>query len=459
MQIWLDGIANTNKNIEQLGQLVRYSWRFCALVAIVAGGINTAAAGVVADGSGLFKVPIIIPGPDLAPLYGCDLKKFTAMRFVKRGKKLLEDFVPLQFDQRNTEGNYVLPNGLGYTRNSDDGLLDDNDELSFMGTDTGDQAPKTHPDFGSRSVYEIQLTDPTTKKQQYFYLVYDPIRALPRSHKYYVAFDPKKNRVVTLRYEYIFQADNYLLPKTVRIGGQNILSEAEYLYYFDIPYFPNVTFRSSDFRALLEEWRVGPIRAILAIGIRYKVFFMEVKTSLFSEISFFLNQVTFPTVVDFPVDGSKVFNPGTGIYYGFNFFGATYDTNLRLLTKVAEMKQINQAGLRMPYIKGRQRDTEVFVRLNPDFDKDTQKILEPQVYDRSKNPSKAVLKSRSWLADTKTPLGIYVDLSGAKKRKYTVVCDFFFENRRYAAHGADYFKNYQKPTVKVRQVQGQACRR
>ncbi len=399
----------------------------------------------------LYRLPIIIKGKALPDMLGYPIKHYAAFQFkiTSDGKKNFSP-IPFQIDEVNRNGNYVLENGIGYTRNTDDGYFDKNDELVIMGTDLGEKVPSKNDLPKGLPIHEVKVSQPNGEKALYFYMVYDPMHKLDRSTVTYVKFDKEMHIIRTNQYAYYFKPDNYLLMDKVVFGNKEVLSGSQYLYFLNFKYFFAMTFRSKEFGAFLEEWRVGPIRAILAIGVSYKTLFKELKTNLFSEVSFFVNQVTFPTTIEFPFDASTYFHPASGIFYGIHLKGGTYETNVPHLTTPEKAKRIKNSFGKYPYIIGKKDSSTVFVRMYLENDV-VETIIEPQLYDVKRPPAGEVLDSRSWLGDVKTPLGLFIDLSTAQKREYHLNVDFFFDANRYK-DSKKYFINYRKPSVKSARV-------
>jgi len=400
-----------------------------------------------------FKLPIIIKANKLSGMHGFPIKYYAVICFTHPDKGNKPYPIPFQFDEVNDEGNYVLENGLGYTRGTDDGYLDDNDELVVMGNDLGykwNQKGKFpfSPMFGlSMPVFEIRFKSLTSTQKRYAYVVFDPNNNVPRSKKKYVIFDKENHFVKTSKYSYHFKKDNYLLMDKVLFGRKKVLKGAQYIYYFDGPLFFDFTFRSDEFKAYLEEWRVGPVRAILAIGMSYKAYFKEIKTSMFSEISFFLNRASFPTIIEFPIDVSRYFNRSTGIFYGLHLQDTDYKTNINYLTPPEKTKFFKNSPNKVPYLIGKKDEGFIFVRvlLGRNI---IDSIYEPQLFDKNRSMTKEIINSRPWVAGVKTPIGMFFDISEAKKKKYYLDVDFYFDTKSNSKQ-EEYYKNYQDPLIQV----------
>ena len=142
--------------------------------------------------------PVVVSGRECG-LTGKALANYGLYAF--REQKLLP--VPFQIDEKNDGGEFILKNGKQLSRDSDNGLFDDNDELVFMAMDTGHKlSDKELLPKSSTACVELEITDPVTKEHAWVY---------------FLTFDtpPEKSPV-----DYVFYDDRNLTFSTGNYSGQ-----------------------------------------------------------------------------------------------------------------------------------------------------------------------------------------------------------------------------------------------
>ena len=97
---------------------------------------------------------IVINGSDAALLVG---QKLTDFRLYSCKKEVCKQ-VPFQIDKLDVMGRYVFPGDKNADRDGD--ALDENDEIVFMISDTGDRMPKSFKPENSVKGVEIEVRDP-----------------------------------------------------------------------------------------------------------------------------------------------------------------------------------------------------------------------------------------------------------------------------------------------------------
>ncbi|GAB4530998.1 MAG: hypothetical protein Kow0063_09710 [Anaerolineae bacterium] len=109
--------------------------------------------------------PVIIQGSRVSALIGAPTNRLYVYTFT--GDTRNSTPIPAQVDEVTGDGDYT---------NSEDGVLDANDEIVFMAGDTGDQPSDTSSldswaEIDTSSWYEIEVVDPTSGKKGWAYLV------------------------------------------------------------------------------------------------------------------------------------------------------------------------------------------------------------------------------------------------------------------------------------------------
>ena len=145
----------------------------------------------------------VITGASLKDVLGKEFKNYSVMAVVNG----VVSPIPFQFDERNEKSFLFVPGG----RLSIDGtenILDAQDELAFMYTDTGVQAsPEQLGLVSGEVVSEIKVDDPAAGVVGYAYLVKGNSQ---RSDRYYTNFNKETGRVETEKYSLDIDPDNLL---------------------------------------------------------------------------------------------------------------------------------------------------------------------------------------------------------------------------------------------------------
>lgn len=158
--------------------------------------------------------PVIVTGNELDIFHGVPFNELFVYRYTKSTDEWTQ--IPFQFDDVNANKEYF---------DEDDGILDEDDELSFMAEDMGDQATPGDwiLDSDSRSYhrYEIRTTDPLTSNQAWIYIY--------RSHSLTIEFtndyiDSTADHIVSDIYTLGFLDNDVLLDElyiSTTGGGNN----------------------------------------------------------------------------------------------------------------------------------------------------------------------------------------------------------------------------------------------
>ncbi|MFZ5562800.1 MAG: hypothetical protein ACOZBW_02025, partial [Thermodesulfobacteriota bacterium] len=138
--------------------------------------------------------------------------------------------VPVQIDEKNTDGKFVLTKGKNRSTDSDSGRFDENDELVFMAADTGDRlSDKALLPQGARAWAELEVTDPATGKKAWAYLAAFNGRPPEKSPIDYVSYDDDPASFSTRNYSGRFDNDHpvgasrYAFEKGVGGNGDDFI--------------------------------------------------------------------------------------------------------------------------------------------------------------------------------------------------------------------------------------------
>lgn len=242
--------------------------------------------------------------------------------------------IPFQIDEVNEIGDHILDQGPLQNASSSNRIFDGLDELAFMGNDVGPIGePKVWPNGQKpHQLFEIRFTNPRitqgSREGAVYLAVYQ--KSPPATNVTpYVMFDQNQGRVTTSRYQYDFDTRNYLVVRKVSMFKPDptnaqappitvpLLDSSTFFLKGDFKYFLTVTGNHRSINSQLEAWKSGPVRTIVRVAFTYSIMKINFSIGMYTEISFLPNSVILPAVIQYPIDGRKVFNKGSGFYYGF----------------------------------------------------------------------------------------------------------------------------------------------
>lgn len=390
-----------------------------------------------------YRFPIVLnPAPEMM---GVSVDKFEAWSFGK-GKW---SQIALQIDEKNDEGSYVLEGGMPFTKGTDDGLTDRNDEISLRGTQLGESF--------SRSQVPIHIRDRLTAFQRLDVCVgsvysgsvligwgRDKVARL----NWAPLFNEISKTVVTPAYRYVFNRPRPMLVGEVflKSQGKEFPVFADSIFMMPIvPRFwmlPGTRFDETDFTSEIECWRSGPVRSIVAVGAKMNKFFSIVKLHLFSELIFYDDFFQIPTEIEMIFNASRFLTYGSGLAYILRYpEGGTWtlSSNLVELPKSSDLGAGSADG--HPLQTARQASPEgVFraVGTRPEGSFLAQVRVDPKAIDVVPPPfiipegffDKEPWRSEwSWLKGTKGNLGVFLDISAVPKGVYDFALDLMLSDR------------------------------
>ncbi len=235
--------------------------------------------------------------------------------------------IPVQVDEVNARGDFVLEGGQPFTANTDDGFVDENDELVLMLDDLGDvfTAEQVTSELTKGAAFAQKLVacaDGVVLGHALIVGYLSPGAATTFAPA--VAFDPEAASVRTQHYFYQFSREN-----ASTLGQVDLFDGKEYRPAilrggFLMPmrtrwYLPNWVLTDADVRSEIESWRIGPVRSIVAVGAKFKGFLSLLDLHLFSELIFYPRSLRIPTVVEFVFSPRKHLQAGSGVAYALEF--------------------------------------------------------------------------------------------------------------------------------------------
>lgn len=233
-----------------------------ALVSGIVGGMPLAHADVAAKTLTRFHDPVIVETAGLASLR--DHQTTNYRLFSSRSGTLVP--IPFQFDQRDDEGEMVLP----AADEPPDFAFDDNDELVFMAKDTGDRVSLEALPAGNDSAAEIEVKDTVDGGVGWVYLVHFSEHPPAPSPEVYATFDSALNQARSLFYtiDYAPGRNYFTAVRISAAAGGNGQSLVDRMTVDVNPTFSMLLtswsphFTEESFAVSTDGLKNGPVRAI-----------------------------------------------------------------------------------------------------------------------------------------------------------------------------------------------------
>jgi len=402
-------------------------------------GSAATACGVNTPRRAMVRFPIVFRANDA--LMGAPLSRLEAWKL--SGKSWRQ--VPLQIDEVDQDGSYVLEQGLTFTKYNDDGLLDGNDELSVLGASLGAEFKrKTVPQHVVNRFSRFQRVDFCGTDGAYLgSLLIGQTHELAFVPNYTALFSRDSGDVVTSKYHYSFRQDQPMLIGDVKIktsqGEKDVFSGSSFVMPI-LPrlfFLPSFYFGESDFKSEIESWRSGPVRSIVAVGAKLRKFFSLIDLHLFSELVFYDDYFQIPTKIEFIFDPSKYLERGSGLAYILKYpEGVNWElsSNLEPLPwKGPLMLDPTHSAFERSSdgsfaVKGSSSLGSFIAAVR--VDKKALKLAPPP-YLASKNDftSEQARKSWPWLEKYMGSLGVFIEISGVTRGSYDFALDVALSNQ------------------------------
>ncbi len=184
--------------------------------------------------------------------------------------------VPYQIDEITENGDWVLPSKSPYLsekqakkskliKDDPPEVMDENDELVFMITDTGDRVASSLWPVGWLYADEITLTDSLTNEQSWVYLLTfcNPPKPSPLDYVAYRLPPNKKDRihtdVFTLGFSHIVPISH---DYSAFNDGDNVFDRLKIRLFFRVFRFVKFDRNENDMASMLWQYKDGPIRVV-----------------------------------------------------------------------------------------------------------------------------------------------------------------------------------------------------
>lgn len=397
----------------------------------------------------IHKAPIIIQGKQIRQVSNYPIDTYRLFRTSPQGEAVP---IPFQIDEINEFGDYILSEGGTIPGETGNGIFDQQDEIAIMGDDVGPlQKPTIWPQgLAPNILFEINLSftggqNPMGDNTGAVYLGIYFKPAPPLSTKRYVIFNRREGEVVTSRYNYQFDLQNYLVVRGVDMlpakkepssKPERILDSSTFYMKADLKYFLTVEVNHRSVKSAIEAFKVGPVRSIVRVTFFYTLLKLNFELGMYTEVSFFSNSVILPAVMYNPLDGPKSLNSGSGFYYGFSLVQNPGDINVEtnmLPYKESGFLDFFKSGNKINplyWISASAKDRMMYVEINPSAQMQKDGIA-PMFYLEKK--SAAEIKDRgstspSPLGKSPVNMGLFFDLTKFNEGDHFMAFRLFFEN-------------------------------
>lgn len=383
-----------------------------------------------------YPYPVVLKGPP--ELRGVLVKLLSGTVF--RGGKWTD--IPIQVEEVNAAGDYVLADGLPFTRDTDDGLFDVEDEVALMGDDLGDDfAIEDVPqEIRERASANWKLTFCRGANVIGSMLLQSRFSEPLTATRKYVTFNQAENSVSSDLYEYRFHGKNPVLLGEVALINDgkktSVIESSQFLMPLRTPFFmPNMTFRDNDFTSVIESWQSGPVRTIIAVGVKYTSFLSLFKLHLFSELVFYRNRFVIPTKIEFVFSPKSFLKPGSGVAYTLKLpaeQGWRFESNLAAVPMVGPDRYFEKgpraSSQESFYAVAHGRDGSLVARVSVD---EKAKAMVPMPIMLRAEDFSSVKKQEvwPWLARQNGDLGVFIDFSNVEKGMYNFGLDLLLSSK------------------------------
>ncbi len=372
-----------------------------------------------------FDMPVVVTGP--VYFIGNEIGLIGAYAFARDKKSW--NRIPIQVDERNSNGDLVLSEGLPFTKATDNGIFDQNDEVITNLENWGDdfkeaQIPSNIAAYFSNS-WKLHLCS----GRAYAGTILIGILRTPNYERHVppVKFDLTQQFVGSQVYRYQFNRKRAALLGQVflKSGGREtaVFESSNFRMPLVTPWYaPDLNLSDDSFVSEIESWQEGPLRTVVAVGVKFRNFLSIFDFHMFSELVFYKSSFQIPTKIEFKFDPKSYLKPGSGIAYAVKLTDPkswSISTNLMDLPLSAEATQLSTALQRRTIYtaEGRSADMNFAMRV----------MVDPKAASQTSPPyfiSAATLLDQNRLSawqgfkGLSGDLGIFIDFSGVSAGLY-----------------------------------------
>ena len=388
----------------------------------------------------IHSLPIIIPAQLIRSVQYHPLGMYRVFRSTKDGTAVQ---IPFQIDEKDRYGDYILDEGPYPNTHFSNGIFDFQDELTIMGNDVGViKIPDKWQQKPPSVLYEVIFKDKNSRPKGAIYIgaYFNEPPPVPKTR--YISFNLKNAEIITSRYKYRFNHDNYLVVRGVDIHNKKsgmthpLIDSSTLFLRADLKYFLTLDINQEDIESELEAYKRGPIRCIARVNFNYKILKLNFDLGMYTEVSFFSNSVVLPAIVDNPLDGKKILNKGSQFYYGFAFIDNPWtlkiETNMREYgsNPIMDLLQKNRQVQNNYWFTAMSRNYMIHVQMQPSNEMKRSGNI-PLFY-RENTPARELRQrddDAEELGESPVNLAISVDLSSFSEGVHNIAIRLFVENK------------------------------
>ncbi len=391
-----------------------------------------------------YRFPIVLSGN--LPIAGHDVRNLIALSWQNRKWQR----IPIQIDQRNAKDEYVLADGLPFTKDSDDFFFDANDELVFAGRHLGQSFTKkdlqhiTAQSWLKNAANVWQINTCQNKK----FLGALLLASVPNTPKLRsaaaVVFDEVQKKVTSPYYRYEFHDKKAALLGKIFLkdGTKEVeaIASSSFMMIAKLPWFlPNMQLDENSFESEIESWQSGPVRTIVAVGVKFKNFLSFLNLHMFSELVFYEGLFQIPTEIHFPIEAKKLLKPGSGLAYAIHFWRPDdwkIETNMTRLPPrdpqwvVDHVQELSPQKLYFARGTHSSREWSFMTKVRVD-EKAVRSFPPPLLLQRADFEDKNIAMHWPWVRQLKGDWGVFLDLSKVNRGVYDFGLDLVLRTEAY----------------------------
>jgi len=248
-----------------------------------------------------------------------------------------------------------------------------------------------------------------------------------------VAFDSDRGVVETDGYRYEFNKDRAALLGQVFLKSngkaEKVFESSTFTMPMRTPWFvPDLTLDESHFTSTIESWQSGPVRTVVAVGVKMKKFFSVLNLHLFSELVFYPSSFQIPTKVEFIFSPNSFLSAGSGVAYAVKIADAAQWDIQTNLPPLADLSREAVGTTRAPFVASGNKGTSQFsMRVMVD-EKAERNSQAPRSFRKNDMQSGELRRHHPWLKKMDGDWGVFVDFSGLGKGLYDFGLDLILSS-------------------------------
>ena len=248
---------------------------------------------------------MVIEGKVLKNSDGKEIKNLRLLAFFEGEMKT----IPYQIDEKDPDGGYVMVRENGKNdQDTDNGKLDNNDELVFMANDSGEKTDVSGAGVNASSCDEIKLDDTKTQKVGFVYLCYFENEPPSPSPVVYMEYKRGNDNVEIISPYYIIKVpkenvflDYVSINKSAGGNGEDLMDKIKMRSGVDLlSGVFSIDRTEEDFAHKVMGHIAGPVRIIRQSETRMVLLLSLKSPAVVVNGSFYPSSFQFPSVLSLP---------------------------------------------------------------------------------------------------------------------------------------------------------------